>query len=78
MADKQYKVPENAKGAYYVSRDCIACGLCTQEAPDTFVMKDDGSYAFVHKQPSTEAEIAAAEQAKESCPSDSIGNDGEK
>ena len=76
MANKLARVPENVPGAYYVSDDCIACGLCTQEAPATFAMMDDDSYAYVKKQPGTPEEVSAAEQAKEVCPSDSIGNDG--
>jgi ferredoxin len=76
MADKQKRVSENIPGAYYVTKDCIACGLCTQEAEETFVMNDSGSYAYVKKQPESGAEIAAAEGARETCPADAIGNDG--
>jgi len=30
----------------------------------------------VHHQPASEQEVALAEEARESCPSESIGNDG--
>jgi ferredoxin len=40
-------------------------------------MNEDSTHAFVHKQPQTPEEEQACEDAKASCPSESIGNDGE-
>jgi ferredoxin len=76
MADKNIKTEGNAAGAYYVDTTCIACGVCTSEAPDLFSMSSDGSFAFVVKQPSSEAEKADAERALDACPANAIGNDG--
>jgi ferredoxin len=77
MADKNDKVSENVGGSYYVDQQCIACGLCPDEAPDNFKMSDDESHAFVYKQPDTESEKNESKNALEACPVDAIGDDGE-
>jgi ferredoxin len=38
---------------------------------------DEGGYSIAHRQPATEQELALAEKAREACPTESIGNDGE-
>ncbi|MEJ2422344.1 MAG: ferredoxin [Acidobacteriota bacterium] len=76
MADKELAVPENVPGKWYVEDTCIACDSCTSIAPDHFVYTDDGEYAYVHKQPENEEEEQACLDAMESCPSESIKNDG--
>ena len=75
MADKTSKNPGNVPGTWYVDSSCIGCALCAGTAPDTFSMSDDGSVAYVAKQPGagTEAELAA--QALSDCPVGAIGND---
>jgi ferredoxin len=74
MADSASKTPGNVPGAWYVDTNCIGCGLCNGTAPDIFAMSDDGSSAFVSKQPAGgEAELAA--QALSECPVGAIGND---
>jgi ferredoxin len=45
-------------------------------APDNFKMNDDNSNAFVYKQPETNEEKEACEEALENCPVEAIGNDG--
>ena len=77
MADKQLRNPENVTGKYYVDNTCIDCDQCRNTAPNSFKRQDDGHYSYVFKQPKTPEEIAQAEEAQISCPSDSIGNDGE-
>jgi ferredoxin len=77
MADKQLKNPENVLGKYYVDNTCIDCDLCRNIAPRTFARHDDSGYSYVFKQPVTPEEIALAEEAKISCPTETIGNDGE-
>jgi ferredoxin len=77
MADKKLKNPENVPGKYYVDATCIDCGLCPDTAPQIFKRFDHGGYSIVHKQPETLEEIALAEEARDGCPTDSIGNDGE-
>ena len=74
MADSASKTSGNVPGAWYVDTNCIGCGLCNGTAPDIFAMADDGSAAFVAKQPAgPEAELAA--QALSECPVGAIGND---
>lgn len=77
MADKNQKTPENVPGKYYVDTTCIDCDLCRNIAPKTFSRHDEGGYSIVFKQPETPEEIAHAEEARTSCPSETIGNDGE-
>ena len=38
----------------------------------------EGGYSFVHKQPTTEEEIAMCMEALEGCPVEAIGNDGDE
>lgn len=77
MADKQLKNPENVPGKYYVDNTCIDCDLCRNLAPRTFTRHDEGGYSIVFKQPVTSEEVAQAEEARVSCPTETIGNDGE-
>ena len=77
MANKGSKVPENAAGKFYVDDQCIACGVCEGSAPENFKMNDDGSHAYVHKQPANDGELAACKDSMGSCPTNSIGDDGE-
>lgn len=77
MADQNLKVPESVPGKWYVDENCIACDSCISIAPDHFVMNEDSSHAFVQKQPGTPEEEQLCEDAKASCPTDAIGNDGE-
>ena len=76
MANKENKYPDNEEGSYYVDDQCIACGVCPNEAENNFKMSDDGSHAFVHKQPEDDSEEEECESALEACPVDAIGNDG--
>ena len=76
MADNSSKVPENVSGFFYVDENCIACGVCTDEAPECFRMNDTGEYAYVYKQPETAAEREQCESALEGCPAEAIGDDG--
>jgi ferredoxin len=77
MADKNLRSTENVPGKYYVDSSCIDCGLCPDAAPSVFKRYDEGGYSIVYKQPATEPEAAQAEEAREACPTESIGNDGE-
>jgi ferredoxin len=76
MADKSIRTKGNAAGAYFVDTTCIACSVCVSEAPDTFSMSSDGSFAFVIKQPASDEEKTDAERALDACPANAIGNDG--
>ena len=77
MADKNNKHPENTPGPYYVDTECINCDACVLAAENHFKLLDDG-HAYVFRQPVTEEEKEACEEALESCPVEAIGNDGEE
>ena len=76
MANVADKHKENVPGPFYVDTQCINCDLCRQTAPDFFAANDDGGYAYVSKQPATDAERALCQQALDECPVSAIGNDG--
>ncbi|MEN9633619.1 MAG: hypothetical protein RL077_2023 [Verrucomicrobiota bacterium] len=77
MANKTDKWPHNIGGKFFVDQQCIDCDLCRETAPSFFTRHDEGGYSFVHKQPTTEDEIAQCMEALEGCPVEAIGNDGE-
>jgi len=76
MADKSSRTAGNVPGKWYVDSACIGCALCAGTAPDLFSMSEDGSAAFVSRQPGTGADIESAAQALSECPVAAIGNDG--
>ncbi len=78
MPNPRDKVPENVPGPYYSDTTSIDCGMCPEMAPLTFKREEDAGYSYVYRQPVTPEEIALADEARQSCPSDSIGNDGDR
>ena len=76
MADSANKYPENVSGKFYVDDQCIDCDACRTEAPNNYTRNDAHGYSFVYKQPVTEAEVAACEEAVLCCPVEAIGSDG--
>ena len=60
--------PENAEGLWWVNDECIDCGLCYDNVPETFRLASDMTQPIVHKQPESEAEIVAAQEAQDDCP----------
>ena len=76
MPNPHDKVPANVPGLYYNDTSCIDCGMCPDLAPQFFRRDDDTGYSYVYRQPVTPEEIQQAEGAMESCPTESIGNDG--
>lgn len=77
MADPTDKVEGNVEGKYYVDTTCIDCDVCRTTAPENFEANEDEGFSFVSKQPESDDEIAQVEEAVESCPVESIGDDGE-
>lgn len=77
MADRNDRVKENVGGLYYVDSSCIDCDVCRDTAPENFMRSDENSYSFVFKQPETDEERAASEEALSCCPVEAIGNDGD-
>jgi|KBSSwiStaDraftv2_1062776.scaffolds.fasta_scaffold32239_3 ferredoxin len=78
MADIANKYPENVAGKFYVDNQCIDCDLCRETAPNNFKRNDDGGYSFVYKQPSSPEEEAQCKEAKEGCPVEAIGDNGDQ
>ncbi len=76
MADKDNKVEENVEGSFYVDNTCIACGVCVNEASGNFAMNEEGTHAYVMKQPENSEEKDVCDSALQSCPVDAIGDDG--
>ncbi|TVR91242.1 MAG: ferredoxin [Spirochaetaceae bacterium] len=76
MADKNSKVSGNVPGPFYVDSNCIGCEACAQTDPDHYVMDDSGTFAYVFKQPESDAEREAALDGQGVCPVDAIGDDG--
>ncbi len=77
MADPTRKWPQNVPGKFYVDRECIDCNLCSEIAPDNFAIHDDEGHDFVHKQPANGEEEALCDEAREACPVEAIGDDGD-
>ena len=76
MAEKTNRLPQNVAGAYYVDSSCVDCDLCRNTAPDFFKRDEETGFSFVYRQPVTPEERRMAEEAKQGCPTESIGNDG--
>jgi ferredoxin len=76
MANRNEKNPGNVPGPFYVDITCIDCDLCRESAPEFFRRNDDAGVSIVFKQPVTPEEFKAARVGLESCPTDSIGDDG--
>ena len=74
MAQRTDRLPQNVAGSYYVDSTCVDCDLCRNTAPDFFRRDEETGFSFVYRQPATLEEIKLAEEAKQGCPTDSIGN----
>lgn len=77
MANREDRVPENVEGRYYVDTQCIDCNLCRDIAPENFGHQEEAGYAYVKKQPENEEQEDQCSEAKDSCPVEAIGDDGE-
>jgi ferredoxin len=77
MADANDKVKGSVPGAWYVDHNCIDCDLCRSIAPEFFDRDEDEGLSVVQVQPTTDKEHQLCEEAREACPVDAIGNDGE-
>ncbi len=76
MADFTQKWPQNVPGRFYVDQDCIDCNLCSEIAPDNFKIEEGEGHDFVFKQPEGDGENELCREAMDSCPVESIGDDG--
>jgi len=77
MASTTERLAQNVPGRYYVDASCTDCDLCRGTAPAFFKRDDEIGFSVVRRQPVTSEEVALAEEAREGCPSESIGNDGD-
>ena len=77
MADTNDKNPRNIPGKYYTDHSCIDCDLCREIAPEIFKRDDEEGLTYVWHQPVTQEDFAQAELARDNCPTETIGNDGE-
>lgn len=71
MADAKRRVASNVAGEFFVDSSCINCSVSRDYAPSIF--GDDGVYAFVKSQPSSQQDILAAHMALLACPVAAIG-----
>ena len=63
------KHPQNAEGKFWIEQEeCIACRVCTGEAPANIRFDEDTGKSYVFKQPENDAELAAVREAVEMCP----------
>jgi len=77
MADLSRRLDFNVAGAFYVDDQCIHCGVCIDIAPTIFGSNEDEGYAYVKAQPASDDEERLTREAMESCPVESIGDDGQ-
>jgi ferredoxin len=77
MANTTDRLPQSIVGRYYVDSSCTDCDLCRITAPAFFTRDREIGMSIVHRQPLTSEEVELAEEAREGCPSESIGNDGD-
>ncbi len=76
MPDPKNRWHDNVPGKWYVDAQCIDCDLCNELAAAHFKGNDAENHSYVCRQPGTPEELAACQEAKESCPVDAIGDDG--
>ena len=76
MPNPKLRFDDNVPGSWYVDTDCICCGLCGNDAPAIFTPSADYGHHRVHHQPVTAEDLRDAEDARERCPVEAIGNDG--
>jgi len=76
MPDRINKNPANVPGPFYVDESCIDCDMCRTTAPQFFRRHEENGYTYVYRQPITAEEVALADEARNGCPTESIGNAG--
>jgi glyoxylase-like metal-dependent hydrolase (beta-lactamase superfamily II)/ferredoxin len=75
MANLKKQVPENVPGDFFVDSTCIDCDACRQIAPAVF--GEAATTSFVKAQPTSPADRRQALRALLSCPTGSIGCQGD-
>ncbi len=77
MGDKTIRYGDNVPGKWYTDEKCILCCVCSEIAPKNFTISDNQTHDVVYKQPTTQEEEFECLEAKEACPVEAIGNDGD-
>lgn len=77
MADFTERLPDNAEGKFYVDDQCIDCDVCRDLAQKNFTRNDENGYSYVFKQPETPEEFELCIEARDMCPVEAIGDDGQ-
>lgn len=77
MADPKDRYAENGAGKWYVDSQCIDCDVCRVTAPANFRREEEKGFSYVFSQPANPEEEAQCQEAKDSCPVEAIGDDGE-
>ncbi len=78
MAQFTHRYPLNVPGKYYVTDQCTDCDLCRACAPNNVRRDDRTGISYVFKQPSTPEEVAGVEEGVGGCPTEAVGNDGDR
>jgi len=78
MASFTDRYPRNTPGKYYVDGQCTDCDLCRQCAPNNIRRDDEQGCSYVYRQPETPEEIAGCEEGVFGCPTEAVGNDGDR
>ncbi len=77
MATLEWRCADNVPGRFYVDETCLDCDVCRTVAPTIFSRNDTEFRSFVIKQPETPEELALCKEARDACPCESIGDDGD-
>ena len=64
--------PRNIAGPWLTDDTCIDCDMCRTIAPTIFRRCDEEGTTYVWRQPETAEELALAEEARSSCPTETI------
>ena len=78
MARFKHRYPLNVVGRFYIDDQCTDCDLCRECAPHNIRRDDRLGQSYVFRQPETEEEIAACMEGVQGCPTDAVGDDGDR
>ena len=70
------KHPQNAEGKFWIDQEaCVACQVCTGEAPANIRFDAAAGKSYVFKQPETDEELNAFREAVVLCPTEAPRED---
>ena len=59
--------PENVRGPYFTTTNCVDCGNCSRHATGFFARRSFPNHWYVTRQPKTPEEIEKMEKALKYC-----------